>query len=145
MIRSQDVVRIARPMEEVFGFVAELTNDTKWQDFVASTERTSATGGLGATYVRSYKNPFGKPMPGQVVVTAYEAPVRIAFDITTASGTGSIEARFEPDGDGTRLTRIVELHHKGIWRLLAPLMAPMMRAGDRKALARLRQVLERTP
>lgn len=62
----------------------------------------------------------------QIKLDDYERPTPVVFD-TTGKGGHAVEFTFSPGGAGIRLVAHSEMHPKGVMRLLAPVMVPMVK------------------
>lgn len=120
MIDFEGSAVVERPIEEVFAFVANPTNIPSYQDKVISTEITSkGTLGEGTQFLETVQMGPGK-MHVSCVVTAYDAPRRVAFSARGSMVHCDAEYVFEAAAGGTRV------HIKG-GRLAARGVAPQAR------------------
>jgi hypothetical protein len=130
---------------EVFGFLAELENWPRWQDDMKSTILVGGTGGeVGARY-RYVSKAMGQTFDSTVRLVTVDAPREVAFEgewtgMLRPSGRYLVEAA----SAGTLVTLNPHPEVKGAMRIMAPLMAWMIRRLNRQHLERLRRVLERT-
>ncbi len=158
MPRSTRQATIDRPVEEVFAFVSDPTNDPQWHDTVLEVTPISE-GPLrrGSTFVSVYC-PQGSSATYDLVgeMTVYEPGRFSELQAWFAKPRGRVPAmigRFvltfqvEPDGSGARLTRGVETRGAALrYRLLWPLLTPLSRrSGDARQdelLGRIKTILE---
>lgn len=121
---------IARPIDEVFDYVADTRNETKWHPRVRSIEKTSE----GPIDV-------GTTFRGD----EYERPTHLRF--TGGNAQVSIEAMidFREDDGQTHGTFNLDLRPNGFFRLIMPLMAPMIRRRYAQAVPALKRALETGP
>jgi uncharacterized membrane protein len=122
MIRVEESVIINRPLDEVFAFVADQTNAPKWQTGLVDVQRlTDRPLGIGTRhrFVRTF---MGRKVEGSNEFTEYEPNRKVVFRNATGSTNFKGEYMVEPDGDGTRLTSIVEIWSSGVLNLAEPLM-----------------------
>ena len=82
MPSAEHTVTIARPIDEVYAFVADGTNNPRWHSGVIEISRTSEQDGLGATYRQVLTGPGGRRIDGDYRVTAYDPPRRLGFEVT---------------------------------------------------------------
>jgi uncharacterized protein YndB with AHSA1/START domain len=143
MIHAEDRVTISRPVDEVFHYVADTTNDPAWHTDLLKVERTS-DGPIGVeTTFRAEIRPFMGNRKGTLEVASYE-PTR-EVQLTGAMGPmkPTITYRFASGtGGGTTVTRSVELQPPGLVRLMQPLIGGMFRKRNAQFLANLKRVLE---
>jgi uncharacterized protein YndB with AHSA1/START domain len=57
MPHAEHTVTVERPIEDVFGYLADGSNNPRWRSGVISIERASAEGGAGATYRQKLRGP----------------------------------------------------------------------------------------
>lgn len=134
---------ISRPIEQVFAFVADFENDTKWRQGHLESQRIS-TGPIGVgTKTREVIRSMGMQSPLTLEVTEYEPNKRVAF-----AGTkwGPMEPKgvfhfLQADG-GTKVTFIAEPKITGVFNLFSPLMSQFGKGDMKKSLAKLKAALE---
>jgi uncharacterized protein YndB with AHSA1/START domain len=134
-------VEIKRSPDEVFAFLAEGENDPRWRSGVLDIRRKSGHG-RGAIYEQGVKGPFGRRVPADYEVTAYEPGRRLGF--RAIAGPVRPEGSYEltPLGAaGTRVTFALRCSPRGVARLMSPMVERTMRA-EVAQLDRLRAVLE---
>lgn len=140
MPEATGTVEIRRTPAEVFAFLAEGENDRRWRAGVLDVRRTSGHG-RGAIYEQGVKGPFGRRVPADYEITAYEPDRRIAFR--------AIAGPVRPEGSyelheveaGTRVTFALRCTPRGFAKLMTPMIARTMRS-EVGQLDRLRAVLE---
>jgi Polyketide cyclase / dehydrase and lipid transport len=74
----------------------------------------------------------------RMMLAEYERPTRVVFETTGERMDMRLVFTFSPDGDGTRAQAHTEMHPKGVMRLLAPLMMPMVKRNFSKRPAQLK-------
>src|SRR5712691_2672062 len=78
VVSAENSVVINRPRSEVFAFVADHENDPRWRRGVLDIKRASGDG-VGAVYRQGIKGPFGRRIPADFEITAYEEGSHMAF------------------------------------------------------------------
>jgi len=142
-INVSDSVVIARPVPEVFAFVADHENLPAWTVGVKEARRlTEGLPASGSRY-RVVGRLLGRPVESSYLVTGFE-PGR-GFDGTMTSPVFGFSERyrFEPAGGGTRVSMSATVEPHGLFRLLTPVMAAGVRRQVRADHRRLKTVLER--
>ena len=91
MARARHSVDIARPIEDVFDFLANGANNPRWQKRVTSTTQLGDTLGVGTAFKQSMRHPLGFSVPASYRITAFERPRRLAT--TGTSGGPSVRPR----------------------------------------------------
>ena len=126
MPRFATTVEIARPPEEVFAYLADVSKLPEWQ---ASLVRASADGEVRVgTRIRERRTFMGREPDTELEVTVYEPPRR--FDLRSRGGPVSFDIRhvLEPAEDGTRVHAEVDFKLGAMIRLAArPLLKPAER------------------
>jgi uncharacterized protein YndB with AHSA1/START domain len=117
-------VHIDRPITEVFDFLANGTNNPRWQPFLVASNGPDGPIGLGATFRQRMRSPLGFTVSSDCRITAYEPPHTLSM--TVASG-GPIRPTFTytltPDDRGTIVRCVVEYRPSRLARPTAPLFA----------------------
>jgi uncharacterized membrane protein len=96
-------ITIARPVGDVFAFVADGLNGPKWRPGVLDVKLVSGSG-TGAVYKQGVKGPGGRRIDADYQVTAYEPDRLLRFEAIAGPVRPKGEFRFEPANGGTRLT-----------------------------------------
>lgn len=141
MPSAQQSVAIRRPVSEVFAFVADGENATRWRPGVLDVSRQSGEG-LGAIYRQGVKGPGGRRIPADYQVTAFEPDRRIAFRAIAGPVRPTGEFRFTPDGDGTRVDFALDATLTGWKRLLMGRAVQSTMEAEMRTLETLKTLLE---
>ena len=135
-------VTVNRSVEEVWDFIGDFENTTRWSRGVLEARQTSdGPLGIGST-LQTVVKAFGRRRTADYLVTEYEPNHAFAFEVT--SGTMTSRARFsvEPAGAGTRLTASGEAEARGLYKLLAPILVRTLKRHSEDDLARAKRLLE---
>ena len=144
MAHADGTVRIERPIEEVFDFLADGTNNKQWRAGVIDISKTSGEG-VGTVYRQTLKGPGGRTIDGDYRVTSFDRPQRLDFEVIAgpARPTGSFVLR--SDGpSATTVTFALDLQPKGMMKLMGPMVQRTMQK-EVEALSDLKHVLEAAP
>lgn len=118
-------IRIERPVQDVFDFVADLHNEPQFNPDASNVvQKSDGAIGLGTVFEEHFKR------IGRYVTTihVYERPSELGFDARNPRVDAQVRFRFAPDGaSATNVSCRVELTTKGLMRITEPLMAPMIR------------------
>jgi hypothetical protein len=142
MATFQNTVTIRRPIEDVFGFLADFENIPTWNYAILQTSKTSpGPVGVGTTY-RQIRSLPSRSEEG-FEVTVFEPPSRLEIHGEIGPFTATIGYLLVPLSDGTQLTNTVDLQRaSGALRLLAPLAVSRVRTAVAANLDTLKQLLE---
>jgi len=141
MIDVTHTVTINRPVSEVFDFVAESSNEPKWDiDVQEVVQPTQGPLTEGTTYEWVLKFLGSKRIAGKV--TAFESNRLI--ELTTYEGAilPKITHTFKADGDRTIYARRIRFETTGLLKLLEPLMKLMPKNPNTRTAENLKLVLE---
>jgi uncharacterized protein YndB with AHSA1/START domain len=110
-------IEIARPPEDVFGYLTDVANLPAWQSSIVSAEADGEV--REGTRIRERRTFMGREVKTESEVTAYDPPRR--FDLRSRAGPASYVIRhtFEPIGTGTRLNVVVDVKISGMMRIAA--------------------------
>ena len=143
MIAIKASETITSPVTRVFDFVADFEHAPQWQSGVGqSTVMTPGPIGKGTRFSETHKLGF-RSVATVLEITDYQANRLVAFQATSA-GPLTCEGRFafEPAADGTHIDLSARMTLTGVWRLLTPLLAGMIKRETRKELATLKRLIE---
>lgn len=140
MAEASNSVNIGRSPADVFAFLAEGENNQRWRPGVTDIRHRSGTG-KGAVYEQGVKGPFGRRVPADYEITAYEPDERIEFRAIAGPVRPEGSYELQPVGDGTRVTFTLRCAPRGFAKLMSPMVAKTMRS-EVAQLDRLRSVLE---
>lgn len=136
-------ISIGRPPAEVFSYVADIRNDPTWHTDVLEVRSSSDVVEMGTVFNVKVKPSMGVS-EGTMTVSRIEPGRLIEFHGRMGKMEPTVTNICEPDGQGTRMTRRVEIEPPGIMRVMTPLMKRMIGKGNDGFLANLKQLLERS-
>jgi uncharacterized protein YndB with AHSA1/START domain len=135
-------VRIERPVDEVFEYVADPRNFPRWNSAVQEVHQTSSgTDGAGATYSMVRELPDGRA-ENDLEVLAVQRPTK--FDIQTTSGPTPFvyQYSFTDEGSATLVELTAEVELGGLAGALGPLASRVVKRGVDSNFADLKRILE---
>jgi hypothetical protein len=142
MVRGEMRLHAERPAEDVFDFLADLRNESRWNPRVR--QLTLATPGpiaAGSVFRGEYQG------LGTLVTTLTECdrPNRIGF--RSEGRRARLQGVFTigTAGQGADVALDADVQPRGLLALLAPMMGPVFRRQNAAAAARLTRVLESGP
>ena len=140
MIKNESSVEIHKPVSEVFAFVENFSQAPRWLTGCIELRREGEARS-GAQMHYKYKQGAGaKAMDG--VLATYERDRRLTLTFADKMFEIVVDFAFSPTAAGTRVDHSIAIEPK---RFFAKLMAPLLRAGNRKQveqnLSRLSEIL----
>jgi carbon monoxide dehydrogenase subunit G len=78
MPEESNTITIARPVTDVFAFLANAENDTQWRSGIIEMTRAGGEG-VGTKYRQIVAGPGGRRIDADVEITEYVPDHRIAF------------------------------------------------------------------
>ena len=142
MFTSRVEVLIARPLDEVFEFVADVRNRPSWDDSVDSEELTSPEPiGVGST-VRTELRSMGKDYVYTWEIVEHSPPERMRVESTSGPFPTTLEFQFAGAEGGTRVNAVVTGRPAGMLRVFQPMIARTTQKNLDRGYARLKTLLE---
>lgn len=134
-------IDVERPIDEVFGYWADLENGPEWAGPVVERRRlTEGPIGVGTRYLAVDRFP-GKDLTFEVEIVAFEPNEMMAANVGEPMN-GGWEARFSESNGGTRVHLLADVSPPGPLRFLAPVMGGWMKRAIQKDLLAFKQILE---
>jgi carbon monoxide dehydrogenase subunit G len=134
-------IGIARPPAEVFGYIADIRNDPSWHTNVLEVRSSTDELGIGTVFNIKVKPSMGVS-EGTMTVSQLEPGRLIEFDGRMGRMAPTVTNICEPEGEGTRVTRRVELEPPRIMRVMTPLIKGKIGKDNDAFLANLKRLLE---
>jgi uncharacterized protein YndB with AHSA1/START domain len=142
MAHAENSITIDRPINAVFAFVLDGTNNHLWRPAVVDCHQVPGTpAGVGATYKQELRGPGGRPFDADYRIVECTPNSLIGFEVIAGPARPSGTYRFESVGEATRVT--FTLHHEptGLARLMEHMVAQTLQ-GAVATLANLKDYLE---
>lgn len=142
MARVRGSIDIARPVEEVFDFVADQRNEMRYNPAMTdSIKITDGPIGVGtrfhATILRR-----GKPLEVIIECTGFDRPRLLASRSVMTGAVATGQVKCEPIASGTRFQWDWQITVPGIARLAGPVVGFFGRRQERAIWTGLEHVLE---
>jgi len=144
MPSAQHQVTIARPVREVFEFVADGLNGPRWRPGILDISLVSGSGS-DAVYKQGVKGPGGRRIDADYRITSYEPDGLLAFEAIAGPVRPTGSYTFEVAGTGTRLTFRLQAELGGIKKLLMSGAVQKTMEAEVAATERLKAILESAP
>ncbi len=142
MIKIEKSIIINRPAEEVWKFLSNVENMPKWDRGVLEARQTSeGPAGVGST-VQVARQLLGRRRIGTLRVSEYAPNRMVALQASLGQMKAQTGFTFESVEGGTRLTQTSEIELGGWWKLITPILIPMLERDNREDFANLKRVME---
>lgn len=142
MARIHGEIVIARPVEEVFDFVADERNEPKYNPQMTRVDKTTAGPiGVGSRFEAETRT-RGAATTMTIQFTEFERPRRLASLTRLSPMDIAGLVTFQPTAEGTLLRWDWDLRPRGFMKLLSPLVARMGRRQEETNWANLKRYLE---
>ena len=114
---------IDKPVKEVFAFVADPNNMSKWNSAVVSLEQiTPGVVGVGTKF-KSVGELMGRRIEGEMQVIAYEPDTQCGFQVQAGPMQVNLTLMFKTVGTGTKVSLNAQGNPAGFFKLAEPVMA----------------------
>jgi uncharacterized protein YndB with AHSA1/START domain len=145
MARIEGEILIDRPVDVVFDYVADQSNEPQYNPQMVRAEKITA-GPVGkGTRFRSAVASRGRTAEMLIECTGYERPRLLASTTTMAQADISYTLTFEPAAAGTRMRWSGRVRPKGAFRLLGPVITWLGIRQEQRIWASLTNHLEAAP
>ena len=141
MAHAEGKITIDRPIQVVFDFILDGSNNPLWRSSVIDIEPlTPRPYGVGSIFKQGLKAPGGRIdvdyqitecKPGQVIV----------FQVSAGPARPTGTYQFESDGSSTTVTFVLDFQPKGLAKLMGPMIQSSMQS-EVATLANLKSYLE---
>ena len=120
MVHARWQIRIVRPAEDIFDFLADLRNEPRFNPDASNIQQvTPGPIGLGTAYTEDFRR-IGSY---RTTIDQYERPRALGFDARNPKVDARVRFSLTPAGEGeTDVGCTVELRMKGSMRLAEPLL-----------------------
>jgi uncharacterized membrane protein len=142
MPSAERTVTINRPAADVFAFLADGNNATKWRS-VLDTKRISGSG-VGAKYSQGVRGPMGRRIAADYEITAHEPGKRLEFKAIAGPVRPTGGYKFAEASGKTSVTFWLKADLGGWKRFVLGRSVQSTMNSEMKALDKLKEVLEGT-
>lgn len=142
MFQFEKTIHINRPQQEVFDFLSDPANDTKWRDSAVSSEvQSEGPMGVGSK-IHSVDKLMGRKLESTAEISAWDPPNR--YGQKTMGGPMPFEFTIQltPDGEGTQLTMQGQAELGGFFKMAEGLVGRQMEKQLNTDLQGLKRALE---
>ncbi len=142
--RFEGTAVVARPIEQVFAFLANGENDVKFSPRVQEIRKTTdGPIGVGTRFESTVKD-AGMTTKREFELTEFVAPTRIRWAERSKNAVTAPVGGYDlaPDGDGTRVTIFNELEGHGFGKLVVGFALRSARKGADEFAASIKRAVE---
>ena len=146
-MRGTASIKVNKPIEEVWRFIADLGNSSQWLDGVSGVEPTfEGEIALGATFISKYQFD-GKSHQVSYLLTAFDPTHRISYRVSGGPHPAFNRLELKSTGSATKVSHLMEMdidqRNIGVVFLgLGPLVRLTIMFKLRKDLKKLKARLE---
>jgi Polyketide cyclase / dehydrase and lipid transport len=145
MAKIEGEIVIGRPVDTVFDYVADQSNEPQYNPQMVRAEKiTPGPVGKGTRF-RSAAASMGRTAEMLVECTGYDRPRLLESTTTMRQADISYTLRFEPAPAGTRMQWSGQVRLKGTFRLLSPVITWLGTRQEQRIWAALKEHLEAPP
>ncbi|MBI3151598.1 MAG: SRPBCC family protein [Chloroflexi bacterium] len=143
MINLDLGVLIDRPVKDVFAFVADPNNMSKWNSAVVSLEQITPGAVSVGTKFKSVGEMMGRRIEGEMQVIAFEPDTKCGFQVNAGPMQVNLIMIFKTVGTGTKVSLNAQGNPAGFFKLAEGVMAGRVKSMMEENLARLKSSLEK--
>jgi hypothetical protein len=145
MAKIEGEIVIGRPVDVVFDYVADQSNEPQYNPRMVRAEKiTPGPVGKGTRF-RSAVVSMGRTAEMLIECTGYDRPRLLASATAMQQANISYTLRFEPAAAGTRMRWSGQVRPKGTFRLLGPVITWLGIRQEERIWAALKKHLEAAP
>ena len=142
MFKFEKSIVINRPQQEVFDFVTDLSNDSKWQSNIESVERVSdGPIGVGSTW-RYVTKLLGRKNETEIQMTSYDPPNQASVKAISGPIPFENTHKFESNGNGTKFSIMGQAEIGGFFKMAEGLAVKQIEKQMEADAAALKKLLE---
>jgi Polyketide cyclase / dehydrase and lipid transport len=142
MARIEGEIIIGRPVDVVFDYVADQSNEPQYNPQMVRAEKITPGPVRRGTQFRSAVASMGRTAEMLIECTSYDRPRLFASTTTMQQADISYALTFEPAAGGTRMRWSGQVRPKGAVRLLGPVITWIGIRQEQRIWASLKQHLE---
>lgn len=141
MIQISNTIEIARPVIQVFNFVAEVDNNPKWMPVQSVQKLTPGVVGNDFRFKQRFSL-MGSTYDMDGVITAFEPHKKISVTFQSPVFVWRGDYLFETSPNSTRLSAKGIINLAGPMQMMEPMFAPKIRKLFGDTAPKLKQILE---
>jgi uncharacterized membrane protein len=139
----QRTITINRPIDEVFAFFADVSNDPKWRGHGVKEISLEGEMRQGAhVHQKIAAGPFGAAVKADMDVVVYEPSTALGFQVTTGPLRPRVDFSLAPAAPGTTVNFSISASLSGIKKAFMGKMVEKNMAQEAAALDEAKRLLE---
>jgi uncharacterized protein YndB with AHSA1/START domain len=143
MPTMQSTITISRPIEDVFAFFADVSNDPKWRGHGVKEISLDGEMRQGAhVHQKIAAGPFGAAVKADMDVVVYQPTTALGFQVTTGPLRPRVDFTFVPTDSGTTVNFSITAPLTGVKKALMSKMVQKNMAQEAAALNEAKRLLE---
>ncbi len=141
MAHAESKIIVRRPIEEVFAFVLDGTNNAYWRPGVLDIKKlTRKELGVGSRFRQGVNGPTGR-VDADFEIVECDEPYRIKVQVTSGPVQPTALYRFKEVDGGTEVYFSLDYRASGVTRLMEPMIDRQFKV-EVAAVAKLKEYLE---
>ena len=141
MIRLEESITVALPIEDVFKYTSDFANIDEWDPGVADSEKISpGPVGIGSEFKVVLAFAFRK-VPMNYKIMEFNPPERVVLKGIAENFQATDTIRFETIPGGTRIHYIADIEFKGPFKMGEPLLKNVLKRNGKSAVDGLQKAL----
>ncbi|HJR45831.1 MAG TPA: SRPBCC family protein [Actinomycetota bacterium] len=142
MFRIESSTEISKPVEEVYSYVSDPMNEPRWHDDVVEVvpPPEGIREGGRMTWTLAFMGRRNMELEIENLVTNQEERLQAQAPMMGMKPT--ITYLFAPSGTGTKFTRRVDMELEGAWKMMRPMMTPMVKRKNAGFVNNLKTAME---
>lgn len=143
MVSVQRTIVINRPVNEVFSYFSDVSNDPQWRGHGVKEISLQGPMGQGARVHQKIAagGPFGD-VRADMDVVVYEPPTTLTFQVTTGPVRPRVQFTFSPVATGTEVSFSIEAPLSAMKKAVMGGMVEKSMAAEAAALDNAKRILE---
>jgi carbon monoxide dehydrogenase subunit G len=133
---------IDRPVKDVFAFVSDPNNMSKWNSAVVSIQQVTAGAVAVGTKFKTVGEALGRRLEGELLVQTYEPESKCGFQLNAGPMQMNMILSLKTVGTGTKLSLNVQGNPAGIFKLAEGVMTGQVKSLMESNFSKLKSVLE---
>ena len=143
-MKVEKSIIIKKPVAEVFAYVQNNENSTKWQSGVVSMQMDEGPDNVVGSRYTEVRKFLGKEMRTTMEITAFTENVKWAAKVIKGQVLYEVTMTYAAVPEGTKVTTVVEGEPKGFFKLAENLVVSGLEKSLEEDQNRLKTLLEGT-